>query len=251
MPATPFGPFPADGPSPAHFPHVDAADQGYLTKRVTVRGSGADLQMRSLLDRQQFFDPTGEAERAGISSAAWPLFGMLWPSGRVLAHVMQSFDLAGKHILELGCGLALASVVVHRRGGDVTASDNHPLAAEFLRQNLLLNLLPAMKYRHADWLSRGPDDQALGRFDLIIGSDVLYDRGQPLALSQFIARHASPGAQVLIVDPDRGNRGSFTKEMGLLGYGHSQTRLTTLPGGGAYKGRLLKYWAHPQVAHSV
>jgi predicted nicotinamide N-methyase len=243
MPATPkgFDPVYSAAQSPAHFPHHDATGQGYLTKRETVSGSGPDLQLRSLLDRQQFFDPAGDAERAGISSAAWPLFGMLWPSGRVLAHVMQSFDLTGKHILELGCGLALASVVVHRRGGDVTASDNHPLAGDFLRQNLLLNVLPVMKYRDADWLATGAGDKALGLFDLIIGSDVLYDRDQPQALSQFIARHASPGAQVLIVDPDRGNRASFTRKMDALGYSHSQMRLTALPEGGAYKGRLLSY----------
>ena len=233
MPASLTAPLAARWPSPA---------PGYETKLETVRGSGADLQMRSLLDRQQYFDPLGEAERAGISSAAWPLFGMLWPSGRMLAHVMQSFDLEGKHILELGCGLGLASLVVQRRGGDITASDKHPLAGEFMRQNALLNLLPLMKYRSADWARTDLVDASLGHFDLIIGSDVLYDRGQPQALSQFIERHASPGAQVLIVDPDRGNRASFTRKMGVLGYSHSQTRLTALPGdGGAYKGRLLSY----------
>ncbi|WP_083686251.1 class I SAM-dependent methyltransferase [Rhodoferax koreense] len=234
MPATPSAPTAV--PSPLA---IADAGLGYLTKLETVRGSGADLQMRSLLDRQQYFDPLGEAERAGISSAAWPLFGLLWPSGRMLAHVMQSFDLEGKHILELGCGLGLASLVVHRRGGDITASDNHPLAGEFMRQNLLLNLLPVMKYQTADWSLPSPP---LERFDLIIGSDVLYDRGQPEALSQFIERHASPTAEVLIVDPDRGNRASFTRKMGVLGYSHVQTRLTQLPGeGGAYKGRLLSY----------
>ncbi len=239
MPATPTA-------SPAVSSAFSDADAdtglGYLTKFETVRGSGADLQLRSLLDRQQYFDPLGDAERAGISSAAWPLFGLLWPSGRMLAHVMQSFDLEGKHILELGCGLGLASLVVHRRGGDITASDNHPLAAEFMRRNVLLNLMPVMKYRDADWARTGLADASLGHFDLIIGSDVLYDRGQPEALSQFIKRHASPGAQILIVDPDRGNRASFTRKMGLLGYGYSQMRLIELPGeGGAYKGRLLSY----------
>ena len=54
---------------------------GYEVKFETVRGNGADLRMRSLLDRQQFHDPAGEAEQAGISSALWPLFGLLWPSG--------------------------------------------------------------------------------------------------------------------------------------------------------------------------
>ena len=219
-----------------------AGDIGYQTRTDTVRGTGADLQLRSLLDRQQYFDPLGEAERAGISSAAWPLFGMLWPSGRMLAHVMQSFALEGRHILELGCGLGLASLVVHRRGGDITASDNHPLAGEFMRRNVALNLLPVMKYLTADWAAPERTDATLGRFDLIIGSDVLYDRGQPQVLAEFIERHATRAAQILIVDPDRGNRASFTRRMDMLGYGLTQTRLTALPGdGGAFKGRLLSY----------
>ncbi|OGA94712.1 MAG: methyltransferase type 12 [Burkholderiales bacterium RIFCSPHIGHO2_12_FULL_61_11] len=211
----------------------------YQLKFETVSGSGGDLQLRSLLDRQQFYDPLGEAEREGISSSAWPIFGLLWPSGRVLAHVMLSYALDGKRILELGCGLALASLVVHRRGGNITASDCHPLAADFLLENLKLNHLPAMKYQTGNWSRSNP---MLARFDLIIGSDVLYDRGQPEVLSQFIDLHAQPDAEVLIVDPDRGNRVSFSRKMDSLGYLHTETRITTLPGdGGKYKGRLLSY----------
>lgn len=211
----------------------------YQLKFETVSGSGRDLQMRSLLDRQQFHDPLGEAEAEGISSAAWPIFGLLWPSGRVLANVMQTFELKGKRILELGCGLALASLVIHRRGGDITASDCHPLAAAFLLENLKLNDLPAMKYQTGNWSRLNP---LLTRFDLIIGSDVLYDREQPQVLSQFIELHANPDVEVLIIDPDRGNRTSFNRKMGLLGYSHSETRVSALPGnGGAYKGRMLRY----------
>ena len=211
----------------------------YQLKFETVSGSGDDLQLRSLLDRQQFYDPLGEAEREGISSSAWPIFGLLWPSGRVLAHVMLTFELGGRRILELGCGLALASLVIHRRGGNITASDCHPLAAAFLLENLKLNRLPAMKYQRGNWSRSNP---ILGRFDLIIGSDVLYDRGQPEVLSQFIDLHAQPDAEVLIVDPDRGNRVSFSRKMDSLGYSHTETSISTLPGdGGKYKGRLLKY----------
>lgn len=210
----------------------------YLVKHETVSGSGEDLQLRSLLDRQQFHDPLGEAEREGISSSAWPIFGLLWPSGRVLAHAMLSFELEGKRILELGCGLALASLVVHRRGGDITASDCHPLAAAFLLENLKLNHLPAMKYQTGNWSRANP---LLGRFDLIIGSDVLYDRGQPEVLSRFIELHALPHTEVLIVDPDRGNRADFNRKMDVLGYSRTETRVTELPAGGSYKGRLLRY----------
>ncbi|MEO7392865.1 MAG: SAM-dependent methyltransferase [Ramlibacter sp.] len=212
---------------------------GYEVKIETIRGTGEDLQLRSLLDRQQYHDPAGEAGRAGISSAQWSLFGMLWPSGRVLAQAMLTFELAGKRILEMGCGLGLASLVVHRRGGDVTASDCHPLAAAFLLENLRLNHLPPMKYETCDWSRHNP---GLGVFDLIIGSDLLYDREQPEALSQFIDRHSAATVEVLIVDPDRENHSRFRRRMAVLGYEHSEERITALPGGCVpYKGRLHNY----------
>lgn len=211
---------------------------GYRTRLDTVQGSGADLQLRSLQDRNQYHDPEGTAERAGIPPAAWPLFGLLWPSGQVLAGVMATFDIGGKRILELGCGLGLASLVIHRRGGDITASDCHPLCAFFLQENLRLNLLPAMKYESANWSGLNP---LLGRFDLIIGSDVLYDRSQPEVLSQFIDLHAQPQVEIVIVDPNRGNQASFTRKMGLLGYAHSRTRIAELPDGASYKGQVHRY----------
>lgn len=203
--------------------------------------------MRSLLDRQQYHDPLGAAELAGISSAQWPLFGLLWPSGQVLAHAMQSFELDGKRILELGCGLALASLVIHRRGGDVTASDCHPLTETFLKENLRLNHLPPMKYRAGNW---GAGESDIGRFDLIIASDVLYDRDQPQALSAFIDRHACATVEVVIVDPDRGNISGFNRRMTGLGYTHHQSRISCLPDGKtAYKGRVHSYGrAHASVA---
>ncbi len=166
---------------------IDAAAMpGYLTKQERIAVAGvADLTIRSLLDRQQFFDPHGNADRRGISSATWPLFGLLWPSGAHLAARLAARPVrAGERILEVGCGLALASLVGHRRGADVTASDCHPLAASFLRRNLRLNGLAPMPYRHGDWAAgetrrRGRTlggRVVRGRFDLIIGSDLLYER---------------------------------------------------------------------------
>jgi hypothetical protein len=55
---------------------------GYQVKQEALAIAGAPLlNIRSLLDRQQFCDPAGAAARMGISSAAWPLFGQVWPSG--------------------------------------------------------------------------------------------------------------------------------------------------------------------------
>ena len=105
----------------------------YLTHPQRIAISGVeDLLIDALTDRNQFDDPRGHAARLGISSAPWPLFGWPWPTGLRLASRLAEWPLrAGERILEIGCGLALPSLVGHRRGADVTASDCHPLASTF------------------------------------------------------------------------------------------------------------------------
>lgn len=212
---------------------------GYEVKFERIAIAGGDLDIRSLLDRQQYADPLGAAETAGISPACWPLFGLVWPSAQKLADLMQNWDIGMRTVLELGCGLGLASMAVHRRLGDITASDCHPLVEGFLTDNLIRNHLPPMKYATGHWARANP---GLGRFDLIIGSDVLYERDHPEQLANFIGLHALPRAEVLIVDPNRGNRGGFTRRMTHLGFGLTETSLRTpLRDGTPYKGRLLRY----------
>jgi len=227
---------------------------GYQTKQEQVAVDGVDeLTIRSLLDRQQFCDPRGEAEHLGISSAAWPLFGLPWPSGAWLAARLALRPVApGERILEVGCGLALASLVGHRRGADVTASDCHPLAERFLLANLRLNGLRPMKYRHGHWGSRGLESWryeaetmciVTGRYDLIIGSDILYERDDGGTLAAFIGLHALPAAEVWIVDPERGNRRAFHRAMESQGFTVQEERISRPAGSqrAAYKGRLLTY----------
>lgn len=223
---------------------------GYQTKQECIVIPGAhNLHIQSLLDRQQYADPLGEAEALGISSATWPLFGMLWPSSMQLATWMAERPLVpGERILEVGCGLALASMVVHRQGADVTASDCHPLTETFLKHNVDLNALPPLTYRHGNWgddadtVERPGRPAVSGRFDLIMGSDVLYERDESGLLSGFIARHAMPCAEVLIVDPNRGNRAAFNKRMADVGFALEEINLNGQDSDGVrYKGRMLRY----------
>jgi predicted nicotinamide N-methyase len=224
---------------------------GYVTKKEQIAVSGvADVSIRSLLDRNQFFDPVDEALELGISSATWPLFGLLWPSGAQLAAriALRPVDV-NEHILEVGCGLALASIVAHRRGADITASDCHPLAAGFLQRNLRLNHLLPMPYVHGQWgNASGASEPATAtiaakHYELIIGSDVLYERDSNGDLASFIALRATPAVEVWIVDPDRSNRAAFNKRMLAQGFFMREERLDTMASEelAAYKGRLLIY----------
>ena len=212
---------------------------GYRVKLETISVAGLDYTVRSLLDLQQFSDPEGEAARLGISSASWSLFGSVWPSARVLALAMHSIELRGRRVLELGAGLALSSLVIHRRAGDITVSDLHPLSRSFLAANLLLNDLTPLRHDPGDWAALLSD---LGRFDLIIGSDVLYEPHQPALLAGFIDRHAARGVEVLIVDPDRGHRPRFCREMHGRGFEFTSHKAAPhLESGEAYKGRFLRF----------
>ena len=103
---------------------------GYLTKQESIAIPGVpNMFIRSLLDKQQFYDPENAALELGIYSAFWSLFGLLWPSGARLAERVAHRPVnADERILEIGCGLALSSLVGHRRGANITASDCHPLA---------------------------------------------------------------------------------------------------------------------------
>jgi len=194
---------------------------GYSVETSTYHIGAEDYRIRSLTDRQQYWDPDGRAERAGISSATWPIFGVVWPAGIALAQEMSHFAFAGMKILEVGCGIGLSSLVLQRHGANITASDYHPLAEEFLRFNSDLNGLPPIKFHNAPWA--GPNFQ-LGRFDLIVGSDLLYERGHPALLSAFLACHTESAARVILADPGRSRCGQFTSQMSAAGYSRSEQR---------------------------
>jgi predicted nicotinamide N-methyase len=200
---------------------------------------GDAWQLRVLADACQFDDPDGHGEALGISSAQWSLFGQLWPAGRLLAQAMHGFEVEGKRILELGCGIGLASLVLQRRGAEVTASDIHPLAEPFLAYNAALNGLDAVAYRQLRWDVPLP---TLGRFDLIIASDVLYEPAQVAMLAGVVERHADARAEVLVTDPGRGNSTRFSKALAAQGFSVAQTRCPRDDADQApFRGRLLHY----------
>ncbi|SHO52224.1 class I SAM-dependent methyltransferase [Desulfopila aestuarii] len=205
----------------------------------TIEFGDTDIHLRTLRDNQQFSDNDDIAANLGICSAAWPMFGVVWVSGEVLAHLMSRFSIAGKRILEVGCGIGLASLVLNHRLADITATDHHPEAGAFLSENTKLNNGPAIPFVRTGWTDEESD---LGEFDLIIGSDLLYEADHATLLATFINQHALPRCEVIIVDPGRGHSNRFGRQMVELGYeeGGGETvdvGLLSRP----FQGRILQY----------
>jgi predicted nicotinamide N-methyase len=194
---------------------VNAARVRYQTVEV----GDLDIHLRTLRDLNQYADDQGNAEQAGIPPASWPLFGVVWASSHVLAHRMLSFNTGGRRILEVGCGIGLTSLTLQYQNADISATDRHPEVAGFLEFNAGLNNLDPIPYFQCDW--KHIEDQP-AKFDLILGSDLVYEPGHAELLSSFIDRHARRHCEVLTVGPRRREQAHFNRCMVELGYSHWQ-----------------------------
>ncbi|MBT8446896.1 MAG: histidine kinase [Gammaproteobacteria bacterium] len=210
----------------------------------TLEFDGVDIHVRTLRDKQQFADDGRRAELLGICSASWPLFGVIWESGEVLARLMFAREVDGLRILEVGCGIGLASLVLGYRRANITATDHHPEAGEFLSGNVALNGLQDIPFLCTGWQQT---NTILGRFDLIIGSDILYDHGTVDTLFAFIERHARASCEVVIVDPGRGLEGRFKRSMETHGYTTSESVPdVSVPALKGVRGRILTFTRRPE-----
>lgn len=149
------------------------------------------------------FDPVTVAE--GVEELHPPHWARLWPSARALAAALEQAGpgrLAGRRVLELGCGLGLPSLVAARAGAvPVVATDRSPAAVAWVAANARRSGLRVDAVAAA-FDGRDPllDRQ---RWDLVLASDVLYGAAAADALSRLLPRVTSRRAAVWLADPGR------------------------------------------------
>jgi len=186
----------------------------------TIEFGNTDIHLCTLRDKQEFYDPEDIAQNLGISSATWSLFGVIWPSSLVLAHFISQYPVGTKRVLEVGCGIALSSLLLNKQKADITATDYHPEVGKFLLRNTLLNQDGPINYEQTNWSNK---QDSLGLFDLIIGSDLLYENEHIELLANFIQAHANKNCEVILVDPGRGRKTKLSTKM--LDFGFSSTHI--------------------------
>jgi predicted nicotinamide N-methyase len=137
----------------------------------------------------------------GAEGRSIPYWGRVWPSGMGLADALGARDLAGLRVLELGCGLGIASAVAARAGATVLATDRSPDAVVFAAHNLALNDLEG-EVAVVDW--REPRLLLEGApWDLVIAADVLYTHQAVDVLLRLLPKLVDRSGQILIADPSR------------------------------------------------
>ena len=109
---------------------------------------------------------------AATALGADPYWAQLWPTSLQLAEKILKTDWpSAATAIELGCGIGLAGLAGLAKGMQVTLSDYNPLAVELAVENAR-----RCGYSHVSGLVLDWREPPLQTFDVILASDVIYDR---------------------------------------------------------------------------
>jgi predicted nicotinamide N-methyase len=140
-----------------------------------------------------------------------PYWAELWPSGLALAHVVRRRDLRDLRVLELGCGLAVPSIVAALGGARVLATDWSPEALEVAAANAARNRaeveIELVAWADSERLT------AAAPWDLVLGADLLYEQRN---VDQLLALLPRLGGEILLAEPGRPPSIRFFEEAGAV-----------------------------------
>ncbi|MHB8866381.1 MAG: class I SAM-dependent methyltransferase [Pirellulaceae bacterium] len=128
-----------------------------------------------------------------------PYWATIWSAATPTAEAVMGADWPPQAtVLELGCGVGLVGLAALVRGWHVTFSDNSPHAVRLALENARQNGFPHAGGMLLDW-HRPPT----ASYDVMLASDVLYQRANHACLLQTIDQLMAPQGICWIGDPGR------------------------------------------------
>ncbi len=150
-----------------------------------------------------------------------PVWMITWPAAFALAeYILLNHNAAGLRILELGCGTAAPGIALEKAGAYVISTDYDHLTLSMARYNAQINKCNSIEIRYLDWYNPDIED----RFDLVVGSDIVYFEKSFKPLLSVIKKYVKPEGKVLLSDPGRPQMKTFLKMCVKSGFTCSETR---------------------------
>jgi predicted nicotinamide N-methyase len=136
-----------------------------------------------------------------IKDEKLPYWAELWPSSISLAQFILISEVVKKRmtVLELGCGIGLAGIAAALAGGEVTITDYQAEALAVSEMNWLINLGVSPRTLLMDWRKPFLDE----KFDLIIGSDIVYEERFFEPILNIIWQMSTDDGRILLSEPNR------------------------------------------------
>ena len=183
---------------------MEASIQRYTTIETVLNVQDLQVRMTRIADFEallEYLDPITFAEDERL-----PYWAELWPAAVAMAqYIVQRLPLAGRQVLELGCGLGLVGVVAALHGARVLCTDYEAPALAFARHNAHCNACARMRFQLMDW--RRPTLRR--RYDYILASDVIYEARNFGPLVAILRRYLARGGMAVFSEPGRVNAVPF------------------------------------------
>ncbi len=214
--------------------------RSYKTEVRRIKIGTESIQVRCFANFDEtvsaYIDSLGEDQAA--ANKPWPVFGTLWPSALALCQYLSQRQpnepWQDKRVIELGCGLALPSLLLAKRQAQVLATDAHPDVACFLEENQRLNQIEASRlcYRRYDWrVAAGSSaTTALPPADYILASDILYDASTYESLANCLLPPLQMGSTVILANPARFHSSEFYETLENRAASYIECRASSLDG---------------------
>jgi len=140
----------------------------------------------------------------------FPLWAKVWEAALVLIDYMARLQPdPQRRILEIGAGLGVVGGVAARLGHKVTITEYDQDALEFIRANCVLNGCRRAEVAHLDW-SR---PRLTSKYDLIIGSEVVYREQDLDCLKNLFDTYLAAGGKVVLAEQIRETGKNFWRKM--------------------------------------
>jgi predicted nicotinamide N-methyase len=170
-------------------------ERRFRTARRVVQLGGLEVELLSPANADDLI-----SEDDYVKDERLPYWADLWPSAQILAREVREMRLAGLRVLELGCGLGLVAVGATLAGAQVTATDYYDDAVLFATLNVAEATGKTIAARMVDWTAMPAD---LGRFDVVLTSDVLYEPRYAALVADAITTTLRRGGEAIVADPGR------------------------------------------------
>jgi len=202
----------------------------YLSRKYQLEQKDLNIQGKSfrifsvknlddLLDELIRSDPDDVA----LKDERLPYWAELWPASLALAKFILKTKVISERdaVLELGCGLGLAGIAASGQSRRVLITDYQPDALRFAELNWLLNVGESPAAALMDW--RQPNLKK--RFDVILASDVVYEKRFFWPVIDSFQTLLAPAGKILLSEPNRAVARPFFKLLRAEGFDYRRIEI--------------------------
>ncbi|GAB4380562.1 MAG: methyltransferase domain-containing protein [Calditrichia bacterium] len=180
----------------------------YLSRKFQLRQKAVQVgetvyQLFTVKDIDELLDRLIEQppDHPEVKDERLPYWAEIWPSSIALARFLSQKNLieSEARIIEIGCGIGLVGMAVANTSSHILLTDYQPDALLFAELNWLMNLGRSPTLQLLDWRNPAMEE----RFDVVLASDVIYEKRFFHPLIHTFESLLLPEGHVYLSEPNR------------------------------------------------